>query len=109
MKYTLIALLSLIGGITFGHIFDNTVLTKNQVEIQEFVYEDFYVSGTHNVDGKNERVTAVSLNNNGGFYMDSSVETIDEYKVGDTIRVTFLKEDYDNGIWDNFTKIEIIN
>jgi hypothetical protein len=94
--------------LVFGNDFKNAEIFKKDI----YVYEDFVIDGIYEENGKNIEVHAETLENGaagGWFFMDKSIENLDDYEVGDIIRVQFSKEDYENEIWDNYKEIEILN
>lgn len=80
-----------------------------------WVFEDFEIEQEfiHPEDGKGWRGELIGDTGEGIYLLESELAYIPgapkDFEVGDEIEVCYLREDYDNSIFDNIQSIEFIN
>jgi hypothetical protein len=84
---------------------------KEVLDTKNFVYEYFEVSDNKNGQIHGGIIDSTENQTGEGIYLDETYHGYDDVKhvdVGDTIRITYKKEDYNNEIWDNIVEAEVI-
>lgn len=92
-------------------LFTGCAAQKEELNTDKFVYEDFKISENKNGQIHGGIIASTENQTGEGIYLDETYHGYDEVKdveVGDKIRITYNKDDYNNEIWDNIVDAEVI-
>jgi hypothetical protein len=80
------------------------------ISFEDKVIEEFVITDIHEQGIKGEILSSTSGMMGGeGIYLENDYledNNLSKLKLGDKIKVTYAKEDYENNIWDNILKIK---